>query len=170
MNDSPERTNRWWPASGKELVAARAGEQRMACAWEAHGAGPGRLAARARRRARRRPGSGGRGAAWRSKSGARRRGPAAGERRAQGAGEARAKPGGGQAGRHRTGARRTSRGERGEEGGAGVRRRGAGKDAGAAASSSAGRRGTRGDLWPRWIRCGCSCRQSTLVRSILDLK
>ena len=45
-----------------------------------------------------------------------RHGPAARERRAQGAGEVRAKPGGGQAGRHRTGARRTSRGERGEEG------------------------------------------------------
>ena len=170
MNGSPERTNRWWPALGKELVAARAGEQRTTCAWEAHGAGPGRLAARARRRARRRPRSGGWGAAWRSESGARRRGPAARERCAQGAGEVRAKPGGGQAGRHQTGARRTSRGERGEEGGAGVRRRGAGQDAGAAASSSAGRRGTRGDLWPRWIRRGGPRRQSTLVRGVLDLK
>ena len=63
-------------------------------------------------RARGRPRSGGRGAAWRSESGARRRGPAAGERRAQGAGEARAKPSGGQAGRHRTAARRVGREER----------------------------------------------------------
>ena len=39
-----------------------------------------------------------------------------------------------------------------------------------AASSSAGRRGMRGDLWPRWIRRDGPRRQSTLVIGVLDLK
>ena len=60
----------WLTGEDESMVAgvgegARGGARRRA----AHGVGPGRLAARAGRRTRRRLGSGGRGAAW-SKSGA----------------------------------------------------------------------------------------------------